>query len=413
MRHQDISTMDWTSAAVSSDGAYQVPAELTVITIATGVLQVGTVITLTASEHVFSSAACRTQPLTSAACCTATTSGPGGGAVHDDSVTGTSQVRAITLKSEVAVATRITIKCTNMRNNRAENTAVTWTIQSSTDTAATAGLPGYTVGAAKVGFDYYVFEYYTSDTCATSLKKGRVFNAAECLVNGANSYKFAESKWTNDNSAAVSMYTFVGNTQCSMSSSTTTPMGVTIPNPMVSTYALFDTCVTKTLDSNGTLGFIKSTLNSKLKVDTTVTKIGVMFYSGEGSSVCAEDTPTTYTVFVMPGICINFDADSGSTFGAFTVQLATDGTVIMTRYYSDEGVTPAATCEGIKLAITMGKAGDGCFVQNDEATGIPWSFCKNEECVIPGAVVSKAIAPGISALTTTVATFGAAVLALA
>jgi hypothetical protein len=61
----------------------------------------------------------------------------------------------------------------------------------------------------------------------------------------------------------------------------------------------------------------------------------------------------------------------------------------------------------------MGKAGDGCFVQNDEATGIPWSFCKNEECVIPGAVVSKAIAPEISALTTTVATFGAAVLALA
>lgn len=155
----------------------------------------------------------------------------------------------------------------------------------------------------------------------------------------------------------------------------------------------------------------------KLKIDTTVTKIGVMLYSGEGSSVCTEGSPTTYTVFVTPGVCINFDADSGSTFGAFTVQLATDGTVIMYRYYSDALLTPAATCAGNTrywgMGITMGKAGDGCFVKSDEATGTPWSFCKNEECVIPGGVVSKAIAPRISALTTTVATFGAAVLALA
>ena len=406
--------MDWTSAAVSSNGAYQVPAELTVITTASGVLQVGTVITLTASEHVFSSSACRTS---SAACCTATTSA---GAVTSLGLgTGTSQVRAITLTSEVAAATVITIKCTNMQNNRAENTAVTWTIQSSTDTGATTGLPGYTVGAAQVGnFDYFFIDRYTSDTCATSLKVERGVNGVDCLVSldGANSFQYTESKWTNDNSAAMSIFFFVGNTQCRMNSSTINPAGVTIPNPMVMGTTFYDTCVTKT-DSNGTLSFMK--VSQKLKIDTTVTKIGVMLYSGEGSSVCTEGSPTTYTVFVTPGVCINFASTSASTstFGAFTVQLATDGTVIMTRYFADtEGVTPAATCEyhyGQSWAITMGKAGDGCFVKSDEATGTPWSFCKNEECVIPGGVVSKAIAPRISALTTTVATFGAAVLALA
>jgi hypothetical protein len=387
-------SMGWTSAALSSNGAYQIPASLTIIATTTSKLEVGMTVTLTATVPTFSinsyNFAQPTCTATVAAGSVAVTSAkPAPDGTRPLSVD--RRVMIITVGSVVAANTAITFVCSSLTANSAQGTAVTWSAKSSADAVAITSQLGYTIGAAKsVTFAYISTMKYSDASCTTPVAQHAdgVVAIDQCQVQGANSVGFVESKFTGDTPAGSATILYYGTTSCSIGTAT---------HILVSVSQAFGSCFQSSSNPDPVeySKYVKG-----LTLDTSVTKIGAVVYQGSGSAVCSQANPTTFTSLNDVNTCVVFGGAAAAAFGANKFQAATDGSVIMTRYFTDSSTsTPAQNCDGAfkGYQIFGVKIDAGCGVKKE--TDSPTRFCKNALCPTDAAASSgNAAAIGVGAI---------------